>query len=195
MAQKKKSKSITKTSSKMENTNVNRKPWLNWVVFGITIVVVFLLGLLASSVVQRRAEASFVYTPKVEIAEWEPRNWVWGENFPREYQSYLQTADTTFRSKYNGNTMIDMLAVEPSLVVLWAGYAFSKDYNQGRGHAYAVADVVNSLRTAAPTGPDDGPMPATCWTCKSPDVPRLMAQMGVQEVLCTKAFRFWLGGG
>lgn len=174
----------------MENTNVNRKPWLNWVVFGITIVVVFLLGLLASSVVQRRAEASFVYTPKVEIAEWEPRNWVWGENFPREYQSYLQTADTTFRSKYNGNTMIDMLAVEPSLVVLWAGYAFSKDYNQGRGHAYAVADVVNSLRTAAPTGPDDGPMPATCWTCKSPDVPRLMAQMGVQEFYAQKLSAF-----
>ena len=124
----------------MEN-NRKRNPWFNWLFFGITVVVVFLLGLLASSIVQRRAEASFVYTPKVEIGDWEPRNWVWGENFPREYQSYLQTADTTFRSKYNGSTMIDMLEVDPRLVVLWAGYGFSKDYNQGRGHAYAITDV------------------------------------------------------
>ncbi|MDK2910723.1 MAG: hypothetical protein PWR20_2291 [Bacteroidales bacterium] len=170
--------------------NTFKKHRIPWLVFIITTVVVFFLGILASSIVERRAEAAFVYTPKVEISDWEPRNWVWGENFPREYQSYMQTADTTFRSKYNGNAMIDMLAVDPRLVVLWAGYGFSKDYNQGRGHAYAVKDVINTLRTGAPTGPNDGPQPATCWTCKSPDVPRLMNQMGIQEFYAQKLAAF-----
>jgi nitrite reductase (cytochrome c-552) len=26
--------------------------------------------------------------------------------------------------------------------------------------------------------PDEGPMPTTCWTCKSPDVPRIMEEVG-----------------
>ena len=77
--------------------------------------------------------------------------------------------------------MIDMLDVDPRLVVLWAGYGFAKDYNQGRGHVYAIDDLTNSLRTGGPTGPDDGPMPSTCWTCKSPDVPRLINENGVND--------------
>ncbi len=163
----------------METTK--RKPWVNWLLFIATMVVVFVLGLLASSITQRKAEAEHILKPVVKLTDWEPRNEVWGKNFPREFQSYYETSDTTFRSKYNGNAMIDMLAVDPRLVVLWAGYGFSKDYNQGRGHFYAVSDVNNSLRTGAPKTESDGPMPSTCWTCKSPDVPRLMKEKGVAE--------------
>ena len=28
---------------------------------------------------------------------------------------------------------------------------------------------------------NEGPQPATCWTCKSPDVPRMMQAMGVDN--------------
>ena len=67
--------------------------------------------------------------------------------------------------------MIDMLEVDPRLVVLWAGYGFSKDYNQGRGHYYAITDIRNTLRTGAPMNGKPGPQPNTCWACKSTDVP------------------------
>ena len=120
-----------------------RKPWVNWVLFFSTILVVFLLGLLASSITTRKAEREYVYKPKVKVSDWEPRNAVWGENFPREYQSYLQTKDTTFRSKYNGSAMIDELKEDPRMVVLWAGYAFSKDYSQSRGHYFSITDIRN----------------------------------------------------
>ncbi|WP_167618581.1 ammonia-forming cytochrome c nitrite reductase [Maribellus sediminis] len=158
-----------------------KRPWLAWVLFLTTVVVVFLLGLLASSIVERRTEAAYVNVPKAEIGKFEPRNEVWGQNYPREFQSYYGTADTSYRSKYNGNAMIDMLEVDPRLVVLWAGYGFSKDYNQGRGHYYSITDVQNTLRTGAPKKPSEGPMPATCMTCKSPDVPRLMNERGVAQ--------------
>ena len=160
---------------------VSKKPWLGWIIFLVTLVIVFLLGLLASSIIERRAESVFAYTPQVEHDQWEPRNEVWGQNFPREFQSYYETADTMFRSKYNGGAMIDMLEVDPRLVVLWAGYGFAKDYNQGRGHYYAVEDLRNTLRTGGPKHENDGPMPNTCWTCKSPDVPRMMNEVGVAE--------------
>uniref|UniRef100_UPI003216FF14 ammonia-forming cytochrome c nitrite reductase n=1 Tax=uncultured Draconibacterium sp. TaxID=1573823 RepID=UPI003216FF14 len=158
-----------------------KRALLNWGIFIATVIVVFLLGLLASSILERRTEAAYVNVPKNEINQFDPRNEVWGENYPREFQSYYGTADTTFQSKYNGNVMIDMLEVDPRLVVLWAGYGFSKDYNQGRGHYYAVTDVQNTLRTGAPKSKTDGPMPSTCMTCKSPDVPRLMNERGVAQ--------------
>lgn len=173
------------------NESVNRKPLLGWLIFLASLIVVVLLGILASSIMERRAESVFAYTPQVKYDQWEPRNEVWGENFPSEFETYYNTADTSFKSKYNGNAMIDMLEVDPRLVVLWAGYGFSKDYNQGRGHYYAISDLQNSLRTGAPKKATDGPMPATCWTCKSPDVPRLMNEIGVAEFYKGK----WAGKG
>ncbi|MFK5854599.1 MAG: ammonia-forming cytochrome c nitrite reductase [Bacteroidota bacterium] len=158
-----------------------RKPVVNWILFFATIVVVFFLGLLASSITERRAEEATSCKPEVVIADWEPRNEVWGLNYPTEYDSYLNNDEGDFNSKYNGNAMIDMLEVDPRLVVLWAGYGFAKDYNQGRGHTHAIEDLRNSLRTGGPTDDSDGPMPSTCWTCKGPDVPRVMNEEGVTE--------------
>jgi nitrite reductase (cytochrome c-552) len=151
-----------------------KKPWLNWVIFLATIVVVFLLGLLASSIVERRSESQLYFQMTSEIPEWEPRNEVWGQNFPRQYQSYVKTADTSFRSKYGGSAKIDYLEKYPEMVIMWAGYAFARDYSQGRGHYYSVHDIQTSLRTVQP-------QPATCWTCKSTDVPRVMNEIGVGE--------------
>ncbi len=150
-----------------------KRPWLNWVLFLLTVVVVFIIGLFAASIIERRSEAQLYFQMVNPIPDWEPRNEVWGANFPRQYESYLMTRDTTFASKHAGSMMIDYLEKYPELVVLWSGYAFSRDYNQGRGHYYSVKDVHNTLRTGIP-------QPATCWTCKSPDVPRLMNEMGVE---------------
>lgn len=153
----------------------------NWIIFLLTAAVVFGLGMLASSIINRKAEAQFAYQPNIEISENEPRNEVWGEYFPRQYQSFKKTADTTFKSMYGSAGHIDMLEENPRMVVLWAGYGFSKGYNQPKGHEHAIDDLRDIMRTGAPTGPGTGPMPNTCWTCKSPDVPRLMNEQGIAE--------------
>ncbi|MFP4023076.1 MAG: ammonia-forming cytochrome c nitrite reductase [Thiohalospira sp.] len=160
---------------------IKEKPWKGWLIFIATIIIVFFLGLLASSIIERRAEAVFAYTPQVEHSQWEPRNEIWGENFPRQYHRFMQTADTSFESKHNGSAFRDMLEENPKMVILWAGYGFSKEYNQGRGHYYAIDDTREILRTGAPVDGNVSPMPNTCWTCKSPDVPRVMEQIGVAE--------------
>ncbi|MBM4170918.1 MAG: ammonia-forming cytochrome c nitrite reductase [Ignavibacteria bacterium] len=157
------------------NELIKEKPWVGWVLFLLTIVIVFLLGLLASSIVERRGESFTLQTVK-PISDWEPRNEIWGENYPREYESYRKTLDSDFASKHGGSSMTDYLEKYPELVILWAGYGFSRDYNQGRGHANAITDTRNTLRTG---GAKQSPMPSTCWTCKSTDVPRVMGQKGV----------------
>jgi len=158
-----------------------KKSWKNWLLLLITIAIVFFLGFLISSISERKSESIYINQPKLEIEDWEPRNEVWGENYPKEFETYYQTKDMSFRSLYNGNAMIDMLEEDPRLVVLWAGYGFAKDYNQGRGHYYAVEDIQNTFRTGGPLAADEGPMPNTCWSCKSPDVPRLMDESGIAE--------------
>lgn len=158
------------------------KRWQGWALFVATMVVVFCLGLLASSIMQRRAEVASIFAnKKVEIAPQEARNAIFQSNYPKEYETWLQTADTSFSSEFNGNKPVDVLAQRPEMVIFWAGYAFSKDYSAPRGHYYAIQDMLHTLRTGSPgvDGMDDI-QPATCWACKSPDVPRMMQAMGVE---------------
>lgn len=108
----------------------------------------------------------------------ESRNEEWAKHFPLQYESWQQTRES--------EQIDDMLKKKPQLAVLWAGYGFSKDYNAPRGHFYAIQDNINSLRTGAPVGPISGPMPTACWSCKSPDVPRMMEEDGELEYFTGK---------
>jgi len=160
---------------------ISRKPWIGWLLFLASVAAVFLLGMLASSIVERRSEAKYAYRPPTDLQPFETDNSVWGKFYPREYQTWLRTADTSFHSKYAGSKPIDVLGTDPEMVILWAGYAFSKDYYQARGHYYAIQDIRNTMRTGSPMTPDAGPQPATCWACKSPDVPRMIEKMGAES--------------
>jgi nitrite reductase (cytochrome c-552) len=167
----------------MSKTKQSRSKLMNWLLFIATVIIVILIVLLTTSIVERRVETIARLQPVREIPEWEPRNEIWGENYPKEYETYMMTRDTSFRSAHGGSSMVDYLEEYPELVILWAGYGFSKDYKQGRGHAYAVKDIRQTLRTG---GVEDSPMPATCWTCKTTDVPRLMNLMGAEAFYAGK---------
>lgn len=161
---------------------IKRKPIIGWGILGIVMVGVFLLGLLAVSITERRAEIATLYNNvKVQIAGIESRNEIWGENYPREYNTWKKTADMDFRSKHLGNMPEDVLESRPEMVVLWAGYAFSRDYSAPRGHMHAIQDITNTLRTGCPDEHTPDMQPATCWTCKSPDVPRVMHEDGIEN--------------
>lgn len=105
--------------------------------------------------------------PDVKI---ESANHKFAEKYPLQYNSWKATSESTARDS--------MLEEDPRLVVLWGGYAFSKDYNKPRGHFYAVTDVREILRTGAPKDENGGPQPMACWTCKGPDVARMIAEKG-----------------
>lgn len=163
----------------MSESNSKRKISTgNILLFVIIVVLVVIIGLFATTIMERRGETVARLQIVTDIDEWEPRNEIWGQNYPRQFETYLQTLDTGFASKHFGSVTIDYLKKYPELVVLWAGYGFSRDYKQGRGHAFAIEDIRNILRTG---GAAQSPQPATCWSCKSTDVPRMMANMGVAE--------------
>lgn len=141
------------------------KRWQGWLLFGGSMVVVFILGLLVSSLLERRAEVVSIFnnrkTPMEGIVS---ENSKFASDFPREYETWKQTADTTFKSEFNSSQAVDVLDQRPNMVILWAGYAFSWDYATPRGHQHAVEDLRRTLRTGAP-GVTEGkePQPGTCW--------------------------------
>ncbi len=135
----------------------------------------FLLGLLAASIWERRQEAQ-VRQELRPIARWESDSQAWAINYPRQYHAYRQMEETESRTWYGGGFPRDLLEETPANVILFAGMAFSLDYKQARGHVYSVEDVLNTQRITPKT-------PATCWTCKTSDVPRLMAELGGGDLL------------
>ncbi len=160
---------------------IRKRPIIGWAIFFVTLVGVFLLGLLAASITERRAEIATIVANRIdEIEPMDPRSENYKNNFRREYNTWRKTQEMDFRSKHNGNQVTDVLAERPEMVILWAGYAFAKDYNAPRGHMYAIIDNRNTLRTGTPTKEGDGPQPAACWVCKSPDVPRVMHEQGIE---------------
>lgn len=142
----------------------------------------FCLGLAVSALSERRAEVVSIFNNrKNPMKGIIPQNEKFQSDFPREYQTWTETANTDFQSEFNGNVQVDVLEQRPEMVILWAGYAFSKDYATPRGHMHAIEDIRTTLRTGAPETTSDGPQPSTCWTCKSPDVPRMMQEIGVDS--------------
>ncbi|MDR1975462.1 MAG: ammonia-forming cytochrome c nitrite reductase [Campylobacteraceae bacterium] len=140
-----------------------------------SVAAIVLLGLLANSINAKEDERKELLNTHADIinpifsSEWQ-------RYYPREYDSWKQTKEN--------KRLEDMVKKWPQLAVVWAGYPFSKDYNAPRGHYYAVQDNVNTLRVAAPGVPNSSvqsPLPTACWTCKSPDVVRLMETKGDME--------------
>ncbi len=144
----------------------------------VSVISIGAMALLAGNINDR--EEQRVALNKEEIVPFEQRanNEAWKKYYPRQYSSWAKTKES--------GEVHDLLKEYPQLPILWAGYGFAKDYNAPRGHYYALQSNTNTLRTGAPTDGETGPMPTACWTCKSPDVPRVMEEDGEMEYFTGK---------
>lgn len=163
------------------------KSWQGWLLFCGAMVIVFISGLGISALMERRSESDSVFNNRTTIIKGnEARNEIFKNDYPHEYQTWSETTKTDVQGELNGNAGEDVLEQRPEMVILWAGYAFSKDYSNPRGHMHAIDDIRASLRTGAPATDTDGPQPSTCWTCKSSDVPRMIEAIGVDAFYNSK---------
>lgn len=92
--------------------------------------------------------------------------------YPKQYDSFLKNQEMSIEgTKYGGSEEYDNLTQWPFLKEIFAGYGFSKEYNEDRGHAYALEDVIKIKRI------NENSI-ASCWTCKSANVAGLVEEMG-----------------
>ena len=109
------------------------KSWQGWLLFSGVIVLSFVLGIGISSIMDSRKEVTNItYTQKVKTTGVEACSTLFSKNYPREYQTWTDTVTTHSLSDFQRDFSVDILAQRPEMVVLWAGYAFSKDYSTPR---------------------------------------------------------------
>jgi nitrite reductase (cytochrome c-552) len=132
------------------------------------------LGLaLLVNIFQRKQEARNPFFRVVELTDDTIDPSIWGKNFPLQYDDYLKTIDQV-RTRYGGSeaeprtpTQADPRSVvaqsrleeDPRLKTMWAGYAFSKDFREERGHAYMLDDQMFTERQQV------AKQPGTCINC------------------------------
>jgi len=144
-----------------------RRGWVLGVLglIGVAAVTVLLLALL-TNIFERKQEARQAFVRLVDVTEDTMDPKVWGQNWPLQYDSYLRTALPT-TTKYggrgagasDGGPAEQKLDRDPWLKRIFAGYAFSIDYRDRRGHAYALFDQEQTRRVT------EKQQPGACLQC------------------------------
>jgi nitrite reductase (cytochrome c-552) len=140
------------------------KPRRTWrliaLVAVLTAVATLGVAALLITIFEHKQEARNPFYRVVELQDTTEAPEIWGKNFPMQYDDYLRTVDQE-RTKYGGSeamprtpTQADPRSIvaqsrleqDPRLKIMWAGYAFSKDFRKKRGHAYMLDDQMYTER-------------------------------------------------
>ena len=150
-----------------------RPSWRFWGVVALAILATVLGLSLLLNIMQRKQEARNPFFRVVELTDDTVDPAIWGKNFPLQYDDYLKTTDQV-RTRYGGSeaeprtpTQADPRSIvaqsrleeDPRLKQMWAGYAFSKDFREERGHAYMLDDQTFTERQQV------AKQPGTCVNC------------------------------
>lgn len=154
-------------------TRPKRPWWIGVVVLIVTGAVAFGVVALLMNIFERKQEARNPFFRVVELTEDTHDPAIWGKNFPQQYDDYRRTTDMV-RTRHGGSEAIPQEPTEddprevvarsvleqlPELKRMWAGYAFSIDYREARGHAYMLEDQTYTHRTKVVA------QPGTCVHC------------------------------
>ncbi len=120
------------------------------------------------NITQRKQEEREHVFRVVELSEATIDPAEWGQNYPRQYDSYRRTVDTE-RTRHGGSDAFQKLDVDPAWRVLFAGYAFGVDYREERGHAYMLLDQDITERSKL------FPQPGACLHCHCSILPAYRA--------------------
>ncbi len=147
-------------------------------VFVVSGVLTALVLALVVNIFERKAEGRERMTGIQQIGEFETDPAVWGVNFPNQWDRWKRTTEDTAVTKYGGSKPIDKIAENPRIKILYAGYPFSVEYNEERGHGWSVVDVQKIKRLG-------DKKPGTCLSCKSSDTVKMWNEMGAEKFFNT----------
>lgn len=131
----------------------------------VTVIATFGVTALLVNIFTHKQEARQPFVRLVEVNETTTDPEPWGANWPRQYDSYQRTAETA--RFYGGSSAMPAQKLEehPWLKRLYAGYAFSLDYREARGHAYMLSDQLATRRVT------ERPQPGACLHCHASVIP------------------------
>ncbi len=138
--------------------------WKYIALSGAVAVATFLVTMLLMNIGERKQEARQSYLELARLTEDTIEPAEWGKNFPREYDGYKRTVDIQ-RTKYGGSEAFSRLDADSHLRRIFAGYPFSIDYREERGHAYSLKDQDETERVK------QRPQTGACLHCHASIIP------------------------
>lgn len=129
-------------------------------------VVTFGVAALLVTIFEHRQEARTPFARIVDVNEVSTDPVPWGTNWPHQFDSYRRTVDDV-ETQYGGSSAMpaSKLEEQPWLRRLYAGYAFSIDYREARGHAYMLFDQEVTERVTK------RPQSGACLHCHASIIP------------------------
>ncbi len=140
--------------TEQKTTSMLMRPWFLGLVLVLGVAVGVGATALLLNVFERKVEAQATFVNLVPVTEDDTDPAKWGQNWPRQYDSYKKTAVST-RTRFGGHGGSEALPEQkierdPWLRRMFLGYAFSIDYRDRRGHAYMLADQEQTERQSKP---------------------------------------------
>jgi nitrite reductase (cytochrome c-552) len=135
------------------------------------LVAVLALAVLVN-IFERKQEARTAFIRVTAVTDTTDDPATWGANFPLQYDLYQRTTDQV-RTRFGGSEAMprtpteadprsvlaqSKLEEDPRLKRMWAGYAFSRDFREERGHAYMLDDQTFTERQQVQ-------QPGACLNC------------------------------
>lgn len=162
------------TTPDPERSRKRRRFWL--MLLGVCVLIALITAgvtALLVNIFEHKQEARNPFYRVVELTDETVDPAIWGKNFPLQYDGYRRTVDQV-RTRYGGSEAVprtptkadprsivaqSRLEEDPRLETMWAGYAFSKDFREERGHAYMLIDQETTERQHF------AKQPGTCLHC------------------------------
>ncbi|WP_297748161.1 ammonia-forming cytochrome c nitrite reductase subunit c552 [uncultured Tessaracoccus sp.] len=135
-----------------------------------------------TTIFENKQDAKAPFTHVVNVDETTYDAEVWGKNFPREYEGHIATKEmskdpqktvehTPTKNDPRTRVATSKLELDPRLVTMWQGYAFSVDYRKPRGHEYMLEDQQLTRRVR------EFEQPGACLNCHA-SLPEVMDSLG-----------------
>ncbi|EAJ5690293.1 ammonia-forming cytochrome c nitrite reductase subunit c552 [Campylobacter fetus] len=133
----------------------------------------------------------------VELSDNNPTFDHWGKNFPDYLDMYLTVeTEKPVSTEFGGNLAYSKLIRYPQLTMLWAGYPFSIDANEERGHFWVQVDQMDTARNNkdflnAHGFAAFGGQPAACMNCHSGWSPWLYKNAAKGDWIAFNSTKYW----
>ena len=159
---------VNSNSEINESAAPQRGSRLLWLAALLAVVAIVTFGVTALlvTIFEHRQEARTPFVRLVEVNEVTTDPVPWGTNWPLEFDSYRRTVDDV-ETEYGGSSAMpaSKLDTHPWLRRLYAGYAFSIDYREARGHAFMLFDQEVTERVTK------RPQSGACLHCHAAIIP------------------------
>lgn len=133
----------------------------------------------------------------VEMSDDNPTFDHWGQNFPDYLDMYLTVEkEKPVATEFGGNLAYSKLIRYPQLTVLWAGYPFSIDANEERGHFWIQVDQMDTARNNKDFLNSHGfaafgGQPAACMNCHSGWTKWLIDNTAKGDFVAFNSTKYW----